>query len=157
MAEKGKGRVRKMWPSRGPCKHVRTHHVTREHEDGWDHTRLGRIQVACISRSTPPFPPTLSTVGHDAVRGLQLAPHVTGLDTACVYGRMLSAAVVPPLHELAEARGDPGSADDFRGEVVSGQLAAKLAAGSPISRQDLGVRIVSVPTQSMYSAPGGRG
>lgn len=39
--------------------------------------------------------PSHCVFGHDAVRGLQVHPRATGLDTGCVYGNMLSCLMIP--------------------------------------------------------------
>ncbi len=39
--------------------------------------------------------PERAVFGHDAVRGLQLWPHATGLDTGCVYGKALTGLLLP--------------------------------------------------------------
>ena len=39
--------------------------------------------------------PELVVFGHDAIRGLQRWPHAIGLDTGCVYGKELSALILP--------------------------------------------------------------
>lgn len=69
--------------------------------------------------------------GHDSKRDLQLARHATGIDTGCVGGGRLTAAVLPPLRELR------------RSEV----FARKIAAGEALTFEDLQGRIVSVRSQ----------
>ena len=57
--------------------------------------------------------PAHAVYGHDAVRGLQQHKHATGLDTGCVYGRALTALIlperrlvsVPARHEYAPITG----------------------------------------------------
>ncbi|GLC43351.1 hypothetical protein PLESTB_001337000 [Pleodorina starrii] len=78
--------------------------------------------------------------GHDARRRLQLHPHATGLDTGCVYGGSLTAAVMPPLAEL---------------RVRSPGFVSKMASGEALLREDLLAQIVSVEAAEVYSPPTG--
>jgi hypothetical protein len=53
--------------------------------------------------------------GHDAVRGLQEWPFATGLDTGCVYGRQLTAMLLPG-RRLVSVPAKKAYADAGRGD-----------------------------------------
>lgn len=89
--------------------------------------------------------------GHDAKRRLQLCPVATGLDTSCVYGFQLTCAVIPPLSQLLAPPDNTGG--HVGGGRGSGQLASKLALRQPVTREDLGVEIVSVKAARAYLEP----
>lgn len=85
--------------------------------------------------------------GHDAKRNLQTAPHATGLDTGCVYGRQLTAAVLPPLSQLgAGSSGSGGDADTSHQR--NGK--SKAALGPSPTLKQLGATLHSVQSGFVF-------
>ncbi len=118
------------------------------------------IPLSCAAPLDPLHP------GHDARRRLQLERCCTGLDTGCLYGGELTAVVLPPLSQLraggasaqtapaAQAAGKPQQQEQQGGdEGTPSAFEAKLAAGLPITREDLHAQLVSVPAARVYAQP----
>lgn len=89
--------------------------------------------------------------GHDAKRRLQLHAGATGLDTSCVYGGQLTAAVLPPL-PLRPAAGHAAQGDGGAG--AAGPEHAGTPQRAP-TREELGVELVAVEAMVVHDAPGG--
>lgn len=83
-------------------------HLRSIHPDGTPSARLGGRRWAALYAGPPHV-----VFGHDALSGLQLERHATGLDTGCVYGGALSALVLPP------GAAPPADAGERRALVVS--------------------------------------
>ncbi len=104
--------------------------------------------------------------GHDARRRLQLEKFATGLDSGCVYGGELTAAVLPSLAELRSGSsvvgwhaawngtGQHGASWGWEGaqEAAGGQSAAQTIRLPGVTRQDLHMRLVSVPALKAHVA-----
>jgi predicted phosphodiesterase len=79
--------------------------------------------------------------GHDAKRRLQIEPWATGLDTGCVYGGSLTAAVLPPLDEH-------GVPIDGRSPFPADVESQEIVMGSGLK-----IWLVSVPASAVHCQP----
>ncbi|KAF8065841.1 apaH [Scenedesmus sp. PABB004] len=131
-----------------PLRRQRLEHLTKlrdlsQQPDGsWEGLEKGRAgSVAWAQRWQGPHHVFF---GHDAKRGLQRERFATGLDSGCVYGGALSAAVIPSLVELRARR--PRAAGWLR--LLGRRRAPTL--------EELAGTLVSVPAAAVHEQPGAR-